>query len=113
MWTTRRIFLALVGLLAFAGGYFGYSRVLGTFDGLPPLPAQYQEGVPPPPVTDLPSVRVSTMDQKFQQAFGVNCAEISYPIKTELKGRRTLVAARDFKIIKSGDRTGWVQLLSL
>jgi hypothetical protein len=115
MWTPRRIMLALCGLLAFGAGYFGYERILGTFDGLPPLPQQYARGVD----SDTGHVptgtpRTSSIDRKLEQAFGSNCAEITYPIKTELKGRRVLVAARDFKIVPSSEpRAGWVKLLSL
>src|SRR5437763_6496342 len=112
MWTPRRIMLALVGLLAFAAGYFGYARGLGTCDGLPPLPAGYGPRADVPG-TDPPPPRTSTMDRKFQMAFGANCPVIGYPIKTELKGRHVLVAAQDFKIEKSGERAGWVKLLSL
>ena len=43
MWTPRRIFLSLVGLLAAATLYFGYAQFLGSFDGLPPLPREYYE----------------------------------------------------------------------
>ena len=113
MWTPRRIFLALAGLMAFAATYFGYARVLGTFDGLPPLPERYKKDLDDGRRTVLPPIRVSGIDRKLQQAFGPNCPETTYPIKTELKGRNVVVAARDFKIVPSGERAGWVQLQSL
>ncbi|HEX3149474.1 MAG TPA: hypothetical protein VHR66_15475 [Gemmataceae bacterium] len=111
MWTPRRILLALVGLLAFAAGYFGYSHVLGSFDGLPPLPVEYYPSdlPPPPPLPPTPS----SLDRKLEYAFGANCPELRYPIKLEMKGRRIVIAARDFSIIKSGERTGWVEMFPL
>jgi lipopolysaccharide export system protein LptA len=112
MWTPRRIVLALFGFLACVAGYVAYARGLGTYDGLPPLPQEFwpKDG---PGTQQPPPVFTSTMDKKFQEAFGANCPEIGYPIKTELKGKHVLVAARDFKIVKSGERVGWVELLSL
>jgi hypothetical protein len=117
MWTPRRIILALVGLLAFAAGFFGYEHFLGTLDGLPPLPDRFS----PQPTLDTPRDPIpikSRLNRKLELAFGPGCPEIDYPIKTELKGRRTLVATHEFHIIKENDprdghRAGWVKLIRL
>ena len=118
MWTPRRIVLALLGLLAFAAGYFGYARALGTLDGLPPLPDKYGRTTDAGNRVDPLPPYVSSMDRKFELAFGPNCPELRYPIKTEMKGKHVLIAARDFKILKAGDpdagpRRGWVRFLAL
>ena len=38
MWTPRRILLLCLGWSLFLGAFLGYSLVLGSIDGLPPLP---------------------------------------------------------------------------
>lgn len=118
MWTPWRILLTLGGLLMFAGGYVGYAQFLGRYDGLPPLPEHFKEVARPGTDPSPPLGRGSSLNRKFEMAFGRGCPEIDYPIKTELKGRRVLVAARDFKILKAGDpdagpRAGWVRFMSL
>src|SRR5262245_8437926 len=113
MWTPRRIFLGLVGLLAVAMSYFGYARVLGTFDGLPPLPDHYKNTGNPPawqPSTPLGTV----MDRKCELAFGPNCSELHYPIRTEMHAKGLLLAAVNFQIIPAGEeRAGWMKLWPL
>ena len=112
MWTPRRIFLGLVGLLAVAATYFGYARFLGTFDGLPPLPERFiRTGAgspigPPPP-------RGTSMDRKFELAFGPNCSELRYPIRTEMHDRGVLLAAINFEILKDGPHAGGMKLWPL
>ena len=115
MWTPRRIALLLTGLVISVGGYLGYSRLLGSFDGLPPLPADFRPDpfrAPPEPTESA----VNSLEQKFELAFGVNCPELSstYPIKLDLEGRGILVAAQEFKIQTEADpRPGWVRLSPL
>ena len=115
MWTPRRIALLLTGLVLFVGGYLGYSRLLGSFDGLPPLPADFRPDptIPPGFPTDN---SIGSLEQKFELAFGINCPELSstYPIRLDLEGRGILVAAQEFKIQTDADpRPGWVRLSPL
>jgi hypothetical protein len=115
MWTPRRIALLLTGLVLFVGGYLGYARLLGSFDGLPPLPDAFQPN-PHAPIVPPTESTISSLEQKFELAFGVNCPELSgtYPIKLDLGGRGILVAAQEFNIQKDGDpRPGWVRLSPL
>src|SRR5262245_26639512 len=107
MWTPRRILLGLCGLLAFAAGYFGYARGLGSLDGLPPLPPQFLADATSPtphvePVPTTPTYR------KFEMAFGPGCPELYWKIRLDLKARRLLIAAQDYEIVKDGPRAGWV-----
>lgn len=115
MWTPRRIALLLTGLVLFAGGYLGYARLLGSFDGLPPLPASYRPtgDRPPLPTSQGP---VNSLERKFELAFGLGCPELSstYPIRLDMEGRGILVAAQEFKIQTDADpRPGWVRLSPL
>jgi hypothetical protein len=111
MWTPRRIFLALVGLLAFASIYFAYSRLLGNLDGLPPLP---DKNLPsgdtggPQPVPHINSI-----DRRLELAHGQNCSELRFPIKLEMKRNNALVCAYKFEIIKTGPRAGWIEFSPL
>jgi hypothetical protein len=112
MWTPRRIFLTLIGLLGFASIYLGYARLLGSFDGLPPLPAHYLPSDGPRPPAPLPTG--NTLDRKMELAFGPGCNELRYPIKLDLKAKGVLVAAYAFRIIPPGDpRAGWVEFAPL
>src|SRR3954452_7867256 len=112
MWTPRRIFLGLVGLLAVAATYFGYAPFLGTFDGLPPLPDQFKNTGNPPDVDLEPYIRTS-LERKLELAFGPNCPELYYAIKTEAHDRGILLAAVNFEIIKEGTHAGGVKLWPL
>lgn len=112
MWTPRRIFMSLMSLLISAALYFGYSRLLGSLDGLPPLPAEYG-----PNLTgsdDHPTkINSSSTDQRIEKAFGKGSAELRYPIKLEMRQKGILFCAHDFKIIKDGPREGWVEMSPL
>lgn len=113
MWTPRRIFLSLIGLLAVAVGYFGYARLLGTLDGLPPLPAHFdREAIGGPPAGHSGLISTS-LDRKFEEAFGPGCPELRYPIKLDMKQRGILLAAMAFRIIKEGPREGWIEMYPL
>src|SRR5215210_2252840 len=112
MWTPRRIFLGLVGLLAVAASYFGYARLLGTFDGLPPLPDHYKNTDNSPRPVPVGPVGTS-MERKLEMAFGLGCPEIRYHIKTEMHDRGVLLAAENFEIIKDGKYVGCMKLYPL
>src|SRR5215211_1018237 len=111
MWTPRRIFLGLVGLLAVAASYFGYARFLGTFDGLPPLPDHYRNTGNPPPAARFPVG--NSMDRKCELAFGPYCPELRYPIRTEMHDRGILLAAVNAEIVKEGKYAGRMKLWPL
>src|SRR5262249_60464430 len=108
MWTPRRISLGLFGLVLFAAAYFGYARLLGNLDGLPPLPAEYQNQEDPgnrPLVRPLPG---NSLDRKLELAFGQGCPELRFPIKVEMKGKGVILASYKSEIIKTGERAGGV-----
>src|SRR5262245_36051762 len=108
MWTPRRIFLTLIGLLAFASIYLGYTRLMRSLAGLAPLPDDFKANDGPRPAA--PSVKSTSTDRKFELAFGVGCSELRYPIKLEMKSRGVLLASYHFEIVTTGARAGWVKL---
>lgn len=112
MWTPRRIFLSLMSLLISASLYFGYAQLLGSFDGLPPLPEEYKID---PNAVDLPPLpaTASTTEQQIVKAFGEGCAELHYPSKFWMKQRGVLICFHEFSLVKEGPRAGWVQLSPL
>lgn len=110
MWTPRRIFMSFVGLFVSAAIYLGYAQLLGSFDGLPPLPTDY--GPDLNPGVQRP-VSANTIEQRIERAFGKNCAELRYPIKLEMRQKGILFCSHDFKIIKEGPREGWVEMSPL
>jgi len=112
MWTPRRISLGLSGLVVFAASYFGYARLLGNLDGLPPLPEQFADRgeISRTPGKVLPG---NTLIRKLELAFGPGCAETRFPIKVGMKDKEIILASNEFKIINSGPRAGWVELSPL
>lgn len=113
MWTPRRIFIGLVGLLCCAAGYFCYAQALGELNGLPPLPEKYR---PQTSTGDRPTPTggLSSLEKKVARAFGgPNCPELRYPIKTEMRKNNVLICAHRFEILNSGERDGWVELSPL
>jgi hypothetical protein len=111
MWTPRRIFMSLMSLLISAALYFGYARLLGSLDGLPPLPAEYgPEHVGP---VDHPPTTPNSTDQRIERAFGKGCPELRYPIKLEMRQKGILFCSHRFEIIKEGPREGWVEMSPL
>ncbi len=112
MWTPRRIFLSLMGLLVSMALYLGYAQLLGGFDGLPPLPANFG----PESRSDAGEQRpisAGTTDQRIEKAFGRYCPELRYPIKLEMRQKGILFCSHRFEIIKEGQREGWVQMSPL
>lgn len=108
MWTPRRIVLALLGVTFCLSFYLGYSFLLGSFDGLPPLPERFAppdgsaEQAPPPPLP-LNSIR-----GRLQLAFGPNCDEMNWKIVSANPKRGFIVAAERFEFVKQGPYEGWV-----
>ena len=95
----------------------GTPASLGTLDGLPPLPDRYAPRGPAPAAV-LADVHLEQWIAISSWPSGRTARNSRYPIKTELKGRHVLLAARDFKILKAGDpdagpRAGWVRFLAL
>jgi hypothetical protein len=79
VWTPKRILILVAGFAVFLVGYAVYAFFLGGIDGLPLLPDMYQaqdEDVPPPAIA-----APSTIEIKFQQAFGPACPELQRSIK--------------------------------
>src|SRR5262245_54598636 len=108
MWTPRRIFLTLIGLLAFASIYLGYTRLMGSLDGLPPLPDDFKANAGPRPAA--PSVKRTSTDPKFQLAFGADCIDLRFPVRREMKSRGVILSTYHFEIVTTGARSGWVKL---
>jgi hypothetical protein len=101
-----------MSLLVSAALYFGYARLLGSLDGLPPLPAEYGPDNASN-VLDRPVGPSTTTDQRIEKAFGKGSAELRYPIKLEMRQKGILFCSHDFKIIKEGLRDGWVEMSPL
>ena len=96
MWTPRRILLLCLGWTLVLGFYIGYSFVLGSIDGLPPLPAglmpHSREHLPP-----LPARPASRVSSKLQLAFGPDCPEVGRQIKIEISSKKMVFAADQFQ----------------
>jgi len=96
VWTPRRILLLCLGWTLVLGFYIGYSFVLGSIDGLPPLPAglmpHSREHLPP-----LPARPASRVSSKLQLAFGPDCPEVGRQIKIEISSKKMVFAADQFQ----------------
>src|SRR5947209_16719149 len=102
MWTPKRVLLLVFGFTVFITAYFVYAHFLGAIDGLPDLPQVYwptKAGPTPPPSNGRPPPPVNT---KLRQAFGEACPELEWAYRIELKSKRYVLAARDFKILEDG-----------
>lgn len=96
MWTPRRILLLCLGWTLILGFYLGYGFVLGSIDGLPPLPKglmpHSREHLPP-----LPARPASRVVSKLQLAFGPDCPEVGRQIKIEIGSKKMVFAADQFQ----------------
>ena len=101
MWTPRRILLLCLGWSLFLGAFLGYSLVLGSIDGLPPLPPgltpHSREHLPP-----LPPRPASRVGGKLHLAFGPDCPEIHRQIKIEVGSKGMIFAADHFQAEPDG-----------
>jgi hypothetical protein len=111
VWTPKRIALMVLGFAVFVAAYAGYAHFLGGIDGLPALPEEYARPADPesplPPEPDKPN----ELNEKLTQAFGEECPELDYAIKLEVRDKGTVLAAKDFKLLK--DKDGRVLLTHL
>jgi lipopolysaccharide export system protein LptA len=96
MWTPRRIFLLVVGLIFFGSAYGVYAYFLGWIDGLPTLPILYAERAPYKPDA-MPTVRAegNPTAQRIRQAFGPSAPELRYYIKADSKAKGILVVGHE------------------
>ncbi|HEV8061433.1 MAG TPA: hypothetical protein VGP68_16255 [Gemmataceae bacterium] len=103
MWTPKRIVL-LVGWIAFFGGaYAGSSFLMGSIDGLPPLPDRYK------PIDGLESVVFPVVQREFgantklRLAFGEGSPEVkSRKFKLEIESKGLVLAAQEVTIEPDG-----------
>ena len=102
MWTPRRIFLVVAGLLVFSGGYAVYAHILGWLDGLPPLPEVYTHEMVDR--SDIPEIAIGDrpIDTRLKIAFGPACVEVHYKLKFEAREKGLLFAATDYKQMDDG-----------
>jgi hypothetical protein len=93
--------LLALGLVVFSAAYGVYCYFLGRVDGLPPLPAAFENksegGIPPPPNEQLLPV-----DLKLRQAFGEDCQELHRTIRIEMRSKGVVLASDDFVIEPDG-----------
>jgi hypothetical protein len=92
-----------LGFAIFFSAFLIYARFLGGIDGLPTLPDDYKPvDVGPELEASLPPLQRNSADAKLQEAFGVNCEELAWPIKMELQSRGMVLAASEMKILDDG-----------
>src|SRR5438128_826385 len=103
MWTPRRVLLLVVGFVACATTFGVYFRFLGWIDGLPALPEKYLATAVKFLDIDI-DVRVDEpkMQKLLKQAFGDRCPELSYPIKSHVRGEEVLLATDQVVIETDG-----------
>jgi hypothetical protein len=95
MWTPKRVVMLVLGFVLNIACYYCYARTpLGVIDGLPTLPDQFRrpdnKGATAPTSPPRPGTRV---DQRLKDAFGLDCQELSRPIKMEMHARNMVLAA--------------------
>ncbi len=103
MWTPKRIVLLVGWMIFFGSAYAGSSYLMGSIDGLPPLPDRYK------PIDGLDSVvfpvvqRGFGADTKLRQAFGEGSPEVkSRKFKLEVEPKGIVLAAQEVTIEPDG-----------
>ncbi len=104
VWTPKRIMLLAVGFLLFSLVYMVYSTTsLGRINTLPPLPEHYRDGG-----IDLDNDRIivrngpSPLERKMEQAFGIGCKELKWPVLLDLNAKSMVMAAGMFEVEPDG-----------
>jgi hypothetical protein len=92
------------GFLLFTLVYIVYSATsLGRINTLPPLPEHYKADA-----ADEGFVRVKTrsgpspLERKMEQAFGIGCKELKWPVLLELNAKSMVMAAGMFEVVADG-----------
>lgn len=103
MWNPKRLLLLIFGFVICYACYLVYGFFLGQYDGLPPLPREYQPsslgaGTPITPKPDIPSHAVELL----REAFGPNCEEQHRRIKLEWRKQGVVMAADAWKVLHNG-----------
>lgn len=102
MWTPRRLLLFVFAFAGFFTAYQVYDHVLGHYDGLPPLPAEYRPG--PTRTLIQPGAGPTEgagLSAQLERAFGANCEEKKRRL-FEWRAQGILVATEDWKLLPSG-----------
>jgi hypothetical protein len=105
VWTPKRIVLLAVGFLVFTLLYIVYSMTfLGRINTLPPLPEQYSEKAKREPgeIVPKPINGPSPLERKLEQAFGIGCKELKWPVLLELRSKSMVMAAGRFEVENDG-----------
>lgn len=103
MWNPKRLLLLIFGFVLCYACYLVYGFFLGQYDGLPPLPREYQagplgSGTQATPKPEIPSHAVELL----REVFGSNCEEQHRRIKLEWRPQGIVMAADAWKILHNG-----------
>ena len=103
MWTPKRIVLLVGWIAIFVSAYAGSSYLLGSIDGLPPLPERFKPIAGEPGNHTYPAQPEFSANRKLRLAFGDNSAEVkSRKFKLEVEQRGLVLAAQDVTIEPDG-----------
>jgi hypothetical protein len=99
VWTPKRIVMLVGGFALFFVAYAAYSATyFGAIDSLPPLPEAFKRPESKPGGTrrDPPThTRVTKIDLKLEQAFGIGCPEMKRPIKLDLNAKGMAIVSEE------------------
>jgi lipopolysaccharide export system protein LptA len=84
--------LLVFGFVLFGTAFGTYVFFLGSIDGLPPLPGDYQPPPDPGPIVHPFTPRQSVVDQKLETAFGTDCPELKRLIRLEVRAKGIALA---------------------
>jgi lipopolysaccharide export system protein LptA len=98
MWTPKRLLMLFLGFLFFLCAYVVYDFFLGHYDGLPPLPPEFQPVAGDEPVPEPRRPGPSGVVALLEKAFGANCEEKDRRIKLEWRTQNIVLAAENWKL---------------
>src|SRR3954447_1844789 len=103
MWNPKRLLLLIFGFVLCYVCYLTYGFFLGQYDGLPPLPREYQAGPPGTGTQITPKPEIASHAvELLREVFGPNCEEQHRRIKLEWQKQRVVMAADSWKILHNG-----------